>query len=178
MASMKEAMREGLISPAAASKFVPKGIRNTRTIPSKMTHFDNKEKNEGDVRAKGHLATRKEIDQRELQDTPAQFKPTADKGRSATARPAARTSSPKGGRVLAHDTPKVDHLDSFPKKQKEKFPAGTDYGGRGYSNRTGNTRMKGRQPIKSGGPEGHNAREPRYYGGPNGRDSDGTHYGK
>jgi hypothetical protein len=175
---MTEALRDGSVSMKAASKAgAPRGAFNkvsraTRVQPSKMTEFDHREHDEGKTRA--NASGRDHIDQHDLQKTPREYRASRAPGRAPMVPKNTRSRSQMGGGdVVGSDTPNRSHLDRYPRKIGETFPEGARYAG-GPTPKTGNTRMKSPVPIKSGGPEGHNAKSPRYYGGPNGRDSDGT----
>jgi len=174
--SLKEALRDGSVSMNAVRgvpKFSNKTLRATRVEPSKMTHFDNREKNEG--KSKASAAGPDHIDQRNLQHT-VRGMPTKDRGavRSEFSKSRGSKFSEGSGGVVGHDNPKRGHIDDYPAKQHKTFPQGARFAG-GPTPKTGNTKMKGKAPLKSGGPEGHNARSPRYYGGPNNRRHEGSY---
>jgi len=179
---LKEAMRDGSVSAKASQKllgpFANKVARDTVAQPSKMAKFHNTRRDEGKNPAA--IDHSKLINDPKMQQTSARIPgvrhwdlPSRKAGiGSGPVPPKARSHAQKGGgNVEAHQQPTRAHIDGFPGKQGDKFPSGTGYAGRGPASVSAtNTRMKGKDPIKSGGPDGHNPRTPRYYGGPKGRD--------
>lgn len=165
--TMHEGLRDGQISLKVAH-FSNKTLRETRVQPSKMAKFEDKSKNDEYRPTRGKVG-KTAINEKQYQHT-VKGMPTKDRGAVKSPYGKSRGShfSEGSGGVVGHEQPSNDHIDDYPPGQKKTFPAGARYAG-GPSNKTGNTKMKGKEPAKSGGPDGGNAREPRYYGGPNRR---------
>jgi hypothetical protein len=177
---LREALRDGSVSMKTARKiagpaeFSNKTLRATRVQPSKMAKFHNPERDEGTNKRSAY--GKGEIDEHATQNTGRHGMPSKDRGAVTSPYGKSRGShfSEGSGGVVGRDTPERDHIDDYPRKQGVTFPAGKKFAG-GYTDKTGNTKMKGKQPLKSGGPEGHNAKSPRYYGGPNNRSEEGSY---
>ena len=149
--SVNHALKLGMVSAKAAAKWKKPAILSaTRSQKSKMATFENKGHDEGKAYNYG------------VHDVDVINSPATQKDRAGS-------MPSKGGAVNASYYPGPKAIDQFPKVQKKTWPAG---GGTNHprSTKTGNTRMKGGPPIKSGGPSGGNAKSPRYYGGPFGKD--------
>src|SRR5262245_7400076 len=174
--AMTSLLRDGSVS-LKVHNFTNKTLQQTRTQKSKMAQFEDKSKSDARKAPPGKLS-RNEMDERKYQQTGRDYMPSGNAGRSATVPPAGRSRAPQGGRVQGSQTPGTDHIDDFPRGQGRTFPAGANYAGPAQTApmgaKTDNTRMKGKAPNKSGGPDGHNAKSPRYYGGPNNRIKSGT----
>jgi len=181
---MYEGLRDGSISLKVA-KFSNKTLRQTKSQRGKMAKFENKHKSADveDPRSAGHIEPRSEINDHRFQKASRADEsgmPTRDRGarKSDFAKSRGSHFSEGSGGVVGSDTPTNRHINAYPRRIGETFPAGGKYVGGPQTApmgaKTGNKRMKGRQPVKSGGPEGHNARSPRYYGGPNDRNREGS----
>jgi len=149
--SMSSLMRSGMISGKAAAGVRNATLSKTRSQKGRMTSMMPKSKDEG------ALGQKAQVDENHIND------PAYQRDRIGG-------MPSKGGGVNASYVPGKKAIDQFPQKQSKTFPAGAGYGGRGPSKKTGNTRMKGKQPVHSGGPAGGNAGNKSYYGGPKGRD--------
>jgi hypothetical protein len=157
--SMNSLARRGLVS----SKGVQNAILNsTKVQKSKMTTFDSKVKDEGNKDFDGHANFGTgQINSPAVQRdrAPGGSMPSRKTGGKPTGIIGSgnRSQSKQGGAVMASQTPKRSQIDKFPGKQAKTFPAGA--GMKASKGFTGNTKMKGAKPLRSGGP----------YGGPNSR---------
>jgi hypothetical protein len=155
--SVNALARRGLISSGAMNKT----LAQTKVQKSKMTKFNSKVKDEGDKDFGGHshFGTNN-INNKATQGdrVPGGSSPSRKTGGRPTGIIGSgnRSQSRQGGHVGSSQTPNRKQIDNFPAKQKQHFPAGAGYVGKGAAGK--NTRMKGPKP-KSGGP----------YGGPSSR---------
>lgn len=139
MGSLNALMRSGAVSHKVAGKWPPSKLKGTRSEPSKMANFDHSQRDEGAKESHGAVP----IDHKGGHINASQFQ-----------RDKARSMPSKGGAVNAKYVPGRRAINQFPEGQHKTFPKGADYGGRGHSDKTGNTRMKGPIPRTGG-----------YYGG-------------
>jgi hypothetical protein len=158
--------------------FSNKTLRETRVQPTKMTEFEHKHKTDEYVPDDG-IIDREQMNMHRFQKTSRADEsghPTKDRGavKSEFAKSRGSKFSKGSGGVVGSQEPSSRHIDTYPHGVGKTFPAGGKYAGP-PSKKTGNTKMLGKQPLKSGGPEGHNAKTPRYYGGPNDRKREGTY---
>jgi hypothetical protein len=181
---MREGLRDGSVSMKAMGRipgvahFSNKTLRETRLQPTKMTEFENKHKTD-EYEPEDGIIDREQMNMHRFQKTSRADEsghPTKDRGavKSEFAKSRGSKFSKGSGGVIGSQEPGSDHIDQYPRGVGKTFPKGAKYAGP-PSKKTGNTKMLGKQPLKSGGPEGHNAKTPRYYGGPNDRKREGTY---